>query len=260
MSDDEMRIYTWNVNGYNSIIHRAVVNLLNDEQIDVLFLTEIKCKSETIKEIDGYSLIVNSNIPANYHGVAMFINNKIKYEQISNILNIYARHDTKARDASVGRVISIKINDLYIVGVYSPNSGVNGLKNIKYRIEIWDKGLADYLNSLGDNVLLIGDLNIALDRFDVSDPNIMKSWPGYTDKERESFKETYTNFIDVYRKFDPTGRIYTWIGTDPRPNYGMRLDHIMVNSQNIYNKINSLLFCQEITISDHIPIGVEISK
>lgn len=255
----QMKILTWNVDGYNPTIHRELIELLSDEQVDLIFLTEIKCKANKIPAIPGYKLIINTHVPSNYHGVAMIIKDNIEYEEIPVDLNIPPRYDTKSSSAATGRIITIKINDVYLVGVYSPNSGVNGLKNLKYRTNIWDVGLATYLNSLGSNVLLMGDLNIAFDYRDVSDPVSMKRWAGYSIEERKSFKNTMSNFIDIYREFSPNGMIYTWIGNNPRPNYGMRLDHFMVNNRDLYEQVETLLFYHDTTLSDHIPIGIMIN-
>jgi exodeoxyribonuclease-3 len=250
-----MKILTWNVNGYNTQIHQVLIELVNDEQADIIFLTEIKCKADKIKPINGYTWLINSNIPANYHGVAMLIKDDIEFKEQRVNLNIPARYDTKSSSAATGRVITIKIHDTYLVGVYSPNSGVNGLKNLNQRINTWDKGLASYLDMLGNNVILIGDLNIAFSNKDVSDPGSMKHWPGFTIEERKSFKSKMVSFHDVYREFDPDGVMYTWIGNNPRRGYGMRLDHIMINNDNLLNDIESLLFYESIVVSDHIPIG-----
>lgn len=254
-----MKIATWNVDGYDLKTHQIILSLIYDEKIDILFLTEIKCEADKIIHIDGYIWLINSHLPSHYHGVAMLIKDDIKFEELPVDLNIHPRYDTRSPSAATGRVITIKIKDVYIVGVYSPNSGVNGLKNIGYRTNVWDQGLADYLNSLGEHVLLIGDLNIAFSPKDVSDPVSMKHWAGYTIQERRSFKEKMANFHDVYREFNPDGQIYTWIGNNPRVNYGMRLDHIMTNSSEILRKIKMVLFYQFVMVSDHIPVGCIIS-
>ena len=87
----------------------------------------------------------------------------------------------------------------------------------------------------------------------------MVHWPGFTPEERTSFKDKMKGWIDIYRQFDPKGSIYTWIGDNPRPGYGMRLDHIMVNDNDMIDKVDSLIFMEEVKITDHIPIGISIN-
>ena len=252
-----MIVYAWNINGYNSVIHKDIVHLLDTENIDILFLNEIKTKQ--LQPIKGYNIIINYNVPSNYHGVAMLVKETIKYSEPKVNLNIQARQDTKSRSAATGRIITIKVNNVYIVGVYGPNSGVRGLKNLSYRTDVWDIGLAAYLKQLGNNVILLGDLNIAFDNRDVSDPKSMSKWPGFTHEERKTFKTTMSDWIDIYRQFDPDGHIYTWIGDNPRANYGMRIDHIMLNNHDLLDNVDALFFNETIHVSDHIPIGVFIN-
>lgn len=247
-----MKIITWNINGKKDVIE----NFVSKENPDVLFLTEIK--TANIPNIEGYDSIVNRHNPQKYHGVSMIIRSSIKYTILDVDLKILPRYDTKSDRADNGRVISIRVGNYNIVGVYSPNSGVDGLKNIVYRIDQWDTGLSNYLSSMQGETILIGDLNIAFSDLDVSNASQMKKWPGFTERERSSFREKMKDWIDPYRLYDPKGRQYTWIGRSSKPNYGMRLDHILVNSNNLFNKIYTVSFYTDIKISDHIPIDVII--
>lgn len=239
-----MKIVSWNINGKRDIIQ----DLITQDEPDILFLSEIKCT--VLPKFKGYKSIINSHSPPHYHGVSFYIKHTIKYEELEVNLEIDARSDNKSGIASAGRILAIRVNNINIVGVYTPNSGVRGLKHLSYRIDIWDQGLSDYLNSLEGDTLLIGDLNIAFGPLDVSNPHLMKRWAGYTEEERDSFQEKMSNWIDVYRRYEPKRRQYTWLS----PNNGMRLDHIMVNSEELFNKIYTISFYIDVDKSDHIPI------
>lgn len=259
-------IISWNVDGYDHDVHMWLVNLIQNSRPDVIFLSETKRKLEDLQVLFGafsdYNAIINVHIPWIWHGVVMLIRKDHIYEQVQINLNIPPRKDTKNSDATTGRVIAIKLdNSFFIVGSYTPNSGRGDPVKLNYRTRIWDPAFAYILDLLRKNgpTLWLGDINVALNDIDVSNPASMKTWAGFTPEERANFNTLLStgDWIDIWRQQNPIQRTYTWLGYPHRPNYGMRLDNIII-SASLLNYTKNAFMLQGSPISDHIPIGIHI--
>lgn len=77
-----------------------------------------------------------------------------------------------------------------------PNSGVDGLNRLSYRVNEWDKDFMGYLKDLevknNKPVILCGDLNVAHHEIDIFGPKGKEKRAGFTPEERKSFG----NFLD----------------------------------------------------------------
>lgn len=258
-----MLLVTWNVNGYNDGKHQILTEYLNKFNPDIIVLTETKKSNNDmtsfLNTLTNYTPVIYEHIPSRYHGISMIINKKWQIKQIIPGPFIIPRYDTKGPSGTIGRLIPIEFtNGLVVVGVYSPNSGTRGLKNLDYRINTWDVELFKYLNELKKTrpVILIGDINVAPNNIDVSDPVKMKKYAGFSPEERNSFNSfIQSGWIDVFRYLHPTNEIgiqnFSWIGNSFRPNYGMRLDNIII-TDNIKSLIDGAYIDTSIIESDHL--------
>lgn len=262
-----MELISWNVNGYNDVKHQTLMALIMVRNPDVIFLSETKKSVDVLtplfNEFNNYSFIINAHDPCKYHGVAMLIRNDHSFVQIPVNLPIPARSDTKNADPTSGRILSIAIDEqYYIIGTYSPNSGCRGLKNLDYRTQKWDPALFNLLNyyrSQGPTIWL-GDINVAPNEIDVSNPRTMEKLPGFTIEERTSFSQFMnTGWIDIWRHQHPDKREYSWIGSRDQPNYGLRLDNTII-SPDLLHYITDSFMLPHIKGSDHIPIGITIKN
>lgn len=257
-------ILSWNVDGYTDDIHVWLLSLAKTSRPDIIFLSETKKKRENLEVLftayTEYNVIINAHIPANLHGVVMLIRKDHSYENIPTQMNIASRSDTKTSEAATGRVILINLNKLlYIIGSYTPNSGRSDPVKLHYRTHIWDPAFFNLLNQLNENgpTMWVGDINVALDEIDVSNHKTMCKYAGFTEGERSNFRSILNtgNWIDIWRYQHPTDRIYTWCGNPPRPDYGLRLDNIII-SQSLVPTILDTFMVSECPISaDHIMIG-----
>jgi exodeoxyribonuclease-3 len=254
-------ILAWNVNGYDDKIHKYVIQLLKEEQPDILFLSETKKNKDYLtnqfKTIEGYNVIINPHIPSCYHGVAMLIKNTLIYEEIIIDLNIVSRSDSKGK-AEQGRIIAIKVNDINIIASYTPNSGgYKDEKKLNYRTKVWDPAFQKMLNNLGNNTVWIGDINVAPNTIDVSNPYTMSKWAGFTTEERDNIHLLLGDkWVDIWRHLYPTKKAYTWVSYPHKTNYGLRLDNIII-SKDLLSTIEDATILSTCTLSDHIPIGLK---
>lgn len=170
-----------------------------------------------------------------------FDKKNIKFKTCDTNLNIVCRHDSLSGDVSVGRIISLELNNnIIVVSTYIPKSGYGrSEQNYHYRTKIWDPALYQYLNNMKNNnknVVWIGDINVASNNIDVYNPGIMCNYSGFSKLERNNLNKFYKNdWYDVWRLKNNNVKKYTHIGYKPRENYGMRIDNIIV-TKNLLEK------------------------
>ena len=110
-----------------------------------------------------------------------------------------------------GRVITLEMDDFYLVTCYTPNSQ-DGLKRLDYRMQ-WEDDFRSYLKGLDAKkpVILCGDLNVAHEEIDLKNPKTNRQNAGFTDQEREQFTTLLNNgFIDTFRTLYPEQVTYSW--------------------------------------------------
>lgn len=158
-----------------------------------------------------------------------------------------------------GRVITLEYPEFYLVTVYTPTSG-NGLMRLDYRLA-WDEAFGNHLKSLDKPVLVCGDFNVANDEIDVPYPDMIRGTAGFSDEERDSFKENLlSSLVDTYRVLYPETIQYSWWsyrGQARENNIGMRLDYWLVSPE-LKSKIKDSSILTDILGSDHCPIMLDI--
>lgn len=101
----------------------------------------------------------------------------------------------------------------------------------------WYKHFIKYLRNTFDfqnqKIILLGDLNIALEDIDVYDPEILKDSIGTMEEERDLLKELLNlGLVDSFRYLYPNKQEFTWwdyIGGAIWKNKGMRIDYILIS-------------------------------
>lgn len=264
-----MIFIAWNVDSYNDIIHSWVKRFIEANNPDVMFFSETKATYEQLEqyfnELTNYNYIINVHNPRRYHGVAMLIKKEHKYVHYDVDLKIPTRKDSKSNNAATGRIITILLEDkYYIVGAYTPNSGMRDDKTTKlpYRINVWDPAFFTLLNMCKQNkpTIWMGDINVAPNDIDVSNPKQMSKWAGFRPEERASL-EGFLNkgeWVDIWRYQHPETIEYSWRGNSPKPNYGLRLDNVIITADLVSKVTNSFMLHECIPNSDHIPVGIQI--
>jgi len=251
-----MKIVSWNVNGIRAIAKKAFFTDLELLGTDILCLQETKALDhqveEVLKLINGYHIYSNSAKKPGYSGTAVI--SKIKPLNVTKGINI-EEHDSE------GRVLCLEFETFFLVNVYVPNSG-SELKRLAYR-QNWDKAFFDYLKDLerAKPVIVCGDLNVAHKEIDLARPkaNYNKS-AGYMQEEIDGMDRfTGGGLADTFRRLHPdeTGRYSWWsyIGGARSKNVGWRIDYFLV-SESLLPKINDAFILEEITGSDHCPVGI----
>ena len=156
-----------------------------------------------------------------------------------------------------GRVITLEMQDFYLVTVYTPNSQ-DGLRRLDYRMT-WERDFLNYLKSLDQKkpVVVCGDMNVAHEEIDLKNPKTNRKNAGFTDEERECFSRLLSEgFIDTFRELHPGQVTYSWWSYRfhaREKNAGWRIDYFVV-SDRLRDRIQSADIHTEILGSDHCPV------
>jgi exodeoxyribonuclease-3 len=255
---ETMKIVSWNVNGIRAIAKKTFFNDLEQLGSDILCLQETKAQdhqvAETLFPLNDYHICTNSAARPGYSGTAVI--SKIRPLNVTKGIN-KEEHDTE------GRVLCLEYESFFLVNVYVPNSG-SELKRLEYRQD-WDKAFFDYLKNLEKTkpVIVCGDLNVAHKQIDLARPkeNYNKA-AGYMQEEIDGMDRlTGGGLADTFRRLHPdTTERYTWwsyrAGARSK-NIGWRIDYFLV-SESLLPAVRNAFIMEEITGSDHCPVGINL--
>ena len=247
-----MKFISWNVNGIRAVLKKDFVEILYALDADVFCIQETKAQPEQIEvdcELYPYQYKYSAERKG-YSGTMIFC----KEEPLSVKYGIgIEEHDTE------GRVIAIEYDDYYVLTVYTPNAG-SELKRLDYRME-WDIAFGKYVQSLDKPVFICGDLNVANEEIDLKNPSSNHRNAGFTDEERNSFKENLlTNYKDSYRTLYPEKVEYSWWSyrfNARAKNAGWRIDYWLVDPK-LWDRVQDSKILTDVYGSDHCPVELDI--
>lgn len=250
-----MKLISWNVNGLRACCDKGFREAFQTLDADFFCLQETKMQEGQLDlSFEGYTSYWNYAEKKGYSGTAIFT--RLEPLNVTYGLGIDV-HDHE------GRVITLEMDNFYLVTVYTPNSQ-DGLKRLDYRMT-WEDDFRNYLLELDKKkpVLVCGDLNVAHKEIDLKNPKTNRMNAGFTDQEREKFQILLdAGFIDTFRYFYPeqTG-IYSWWSyrfKAREKNAGWRIDYFLA-SRRLADKLESAKIHTEIFGSDHCPVEVTLN-
>lgn len=203
-------------------------------------------------QFEGYTSYWNYAEKKGYSGTAIFTKHQPLNVEYGIGIDI---HDHE------GRVITLEMNDFFLVCCYTPNSQ-DGLKRLEYRMS-WEDAFRAYLKRLDEKkpVILCGDLNVAHEEIDLKNPKTNRMNAGFTDQEREKFSTLLASgFIDTFRTLYPEQVTYSWWSyrfQARQKNAGWRIDYF-VTSQRLLERIEDAKIHTEIMGSDHCPVELTL--
>jgi len=222
-----MKIATWNVNSMN-VREPHVVEWLQNHDPDVLVLQEIKqltekFPTEALQEI-GYHSIASGQ--KTYNGVAA----------ISKSMPTDPVYDFPDLDDPQRRILASTVGNVRVVDLYIPNGSEVGSEKYAYKLN-WLKSLRNFLEAemqQHENVVVLGDFNIAPADADVHDPEKWGEAILCSPLERQALGELIDlGLTDVFRKFDHPEKTFSWWdyrAAGFRRNAGLRIDLILTSN------------------------------
>lgn len=248
-----MKFISWNVNGLRACTGKGFEDSFRQLDADFFCLQETKMQAGQLNlQFSGYTSYWNYAEKKGYSGTA-----------------IYTRHTPLAVTYGIGidehdhegRVITLEMDDFYLVTCYTPNSQ-DGLRRLDYRMK-WEADFLDYIKKLDEKkpVILCGDLNVAHQEIDLKNPKTNRRNAGFTDEERERMTTMLANgFADTFRTLHPDDVTYSWWSYRfhaREKNAGWRIDYFIV-SERMMSRVSGATIHTEVFGSDHCPVELTI--
>lgn len=208
-----------------NVRQRHVIEWLESENPDILVLQEIKqptekFPSEALRAV-GYDSIASGQ--KTYNGVAVLS----KTAATDPVTELPGLEDTQRR------VLAATVSDIRVIDLYVPNG--SEVDSDKYRYKLgWLASLRDFLEAEmreHDDVVVLGDFNIAPADADVHDPEKWGDAILCSPAEREALAALMDlGLTDVFRKFEQPEKTFSWWdyrAAGFRRNAGLRIDLIL---------------------------------
>ncbi len=246
-----MKFISWNVNGLRACVGKEFEQQFKDLDADFFCLQETKMQAGQLDiSFPGYESYWNYADKKGYSGTAIFT----KHKPLSVTYGIdIDEHDHE------GRVITLEMDDFYLVTVYTPNSQ-DGLRRLDYRMK-WEDDFQAYLHKLDEKkpVIVCGDMNVAHQEIDLKNPKTNRKNAGFTDEEREKMTQLLNNgFIDTFRTLYPEQVTYSWWSYRFRArekNTGWRIDYFLI-SERLRDRLEDAKIHTDMMGSDHCPVEI----
>ncbi len=248
-----MKLISWNVNGLRAVAGKGFADIFTELDADFFCLQETKLQAGQLDlEFLGYHSYWNYAEKKGYSGTAIYT----RQEPLAVSYGIgVEEHDHE------GRVITLEMEDFFLVDVYTPNSQ-DGLRRLEYRMQ-WEDAFRAYLCGLASRkgVIVCGDMNVAHEEIDLKNPATNHFNAGFSDEERAKMTELLAaGFTDSWRALHPQEVKYSWWSyrmAARERNVGWRIDYFLV-SENFRDRIVSADIHNDIFGSDHCPVELVI--
>lgn len=249
-----MKFISWNVNGLRACVGKGFAESFKQLDADFFCLQETKMQEGQLDlNFEGYTSYWNYAEKKGYSGTAIFT----KHQPISVSYGLgIEEHDHE------GRVITLEMQDFYLITVYTPNSQ-DGLRRLDYRMT-WEDDFLEYIKRLDEKkpVIVCGDINVAHEEIDLKNPKSNRKNAGFTDEEREKMtKWLNSGFTDTFRYFYPEQKdIYSWWSyrfKAREKNAGWRIDYFIVSNR-LQERLDNAKIHTEIYGSDHCPVELTL--
>ena len=250
-----LKLISWNVNGLRACCDKGFRESFERLDADFFCLQETKMQAGQLDlQFEGYQSYLNYAEKKGYSGTAIFT----RHQPLSVAYGIgVEEHDHE------GRVITLEMEQFYLITVYVPNSQ-DELRRLAYRMT-WEDAFLSYLKKLEEKkpVVVCGDLNVAHQEIDLKNPKSNRKNAGFTDEERAKFT-TWLNagFTDTFRYFYPDQKeIYSWWSyrfKAREKNAGWRIDYF-VTSASLNDKLVDAKIHTDVFGSDHCPVELTLA-
>ncbi len=249
-----MKFISWNVNGLRACAGKGFEDAFKALDADFFCLQETKMQEGQLDlQFEGYESYWNYAEKKGYSGTAIYT----RRHPLSVAYGIgIDEHDHE------GRVITLEMEDFYLVTAYVPNSQ-DGLRRLDYRMK-WEDDFRAYLQRLDaiKPVVVCGDLNVAHEEIDLKNPKTNRRNAGFTDEEREKFGILLgAGFTDTFRHLHPDQVTYSWWSYRFRArekNAGWRIDYFLISNR-LQKQLDAADIHTDIMGSDHCPVELRMN-
>ncbi len=221
-----LKIASWNVNSLNVRLPH-VSAWCASAQPDILALQETKLPDERFPvqelEAEGYKSLFSGQ--KTYNGVAI-----LSKEEGSDIVT-----DVSGLDDPQRRILAATYGDVRVIDLYVVNGSEVGSEKFAYKMH-WLEKVTEFISAemkQHENLVVLGDFNIAPDDRDVHDPESWHETILCSTPEREALKRiTALGLSDTFRLFDQPEKTWSWWDYRMaafRRNMGLRIDLVLAS-------------------------------
>lgn len=252
---DAFSLLTWNVNSVRARLDN-VLTYLDEHEPDVVCLQETKVENKLFPRVPfmelGYTVHLNGT--KGYAGVATLT--KAEASEVHPGFRVGEPDKHK-------RILSLQVHGVRIYNLYAPNGTALGTEAFAYKLDWFQRLRAelDELYTQDQEVVLVGDFNVAPDERDVWNVAALAGGTHFTDEEHAAL-ESLKGFglEDCFRKHNDEGGDYTWFdyrNASFERGHGMRIDFVLASGPLAARNI-SVVHDREPrgwdTPSDHLPV------
>jgi exodeoxyribonuclease-3 len=247
-----MKIATWNVNGIRAR-EAQLCDWMERDQPDVICLQELKAERDQIPArcaLDDYYIY--------WHGLRAYSGVSLHIRKTLFDAEPQFSHPDFDMES---RIVQGACGNLVMASVYVPNGGKDYQAKLEFlkRLSAWVKTVHEE----GRELVLCGDINIALGENDVHPRERKPDVIGQRPEERELFQGLIgEHMVDVGRALDPENdRLFTWWPpwrNMRSRNIGWRIDYILA-SKSIASHATACAVLADVGTSDHAPVMMTTS-
>ncbi len=255
-----MKITSWNVNSLKIRLEQ-VLGWMDANRPDVLGLQETKLTDEKFPleaiEAAGYHAAFAGQ--ATYNGVALL--SRSPAEDV--------RTDIPGFDDPHRRTIAGTFDGVRVINLYVVNGKAVGDEKYAWKLK-WFEAVTRWIDAElaeHDELVVIGDFNIAPGDADVHDPEAWHEKILCSTPEREALGRLLDlGLTESYRLFDQPERVYSWYDYRQlafRRKRGLRIDLALVSDALKDRVVASTIDLEPRALerpSDHAPVSVELDR
>lgn len=219
-----LSITTWNVNSIRARVDH-VSEYLAEHEPDIVCLQETKVEDALFPRVPflelGYEVTIHGGRAL--CGVATLTKGK---PQEVNAGFLHGPDDKHPR------ILNVVVGGVRVYNLYVPNGTSLGSDAFAYKLA-WLERLREELMAHytpDQDIVVVGDFNIALEDRDVHDPEQLRGQMLFTDDERSRLRALLDfGLTDCFRKHQPAGGHFTWFDYRTQGferNEGFRIDHV----------------------------------
>lgn len=253
-----MKVISFNANGIRSAARKGFYQWLEQENADFVCIQETKAQ---IKQLLPTSLYFPKPyyceyveaLKKGYSGVALYA--KVKPQRVINCLGFVSCDEE-------GRYLQFDYPNLSVISLYLP-SGTSGEARQAVKYDFLEKFSAHLiaLKSLGKELIICGDYNIAHQEIDLKNWRGNQKNSGFLPEERAWMSQLFNQlgFIDAFRYVNPQLEAYTWWSNRGRArenNVGWRIDYQVI-TPGLVDKITETSIYRGQSFSDHAPLCIK---
>jgi exodeoxyribonuclease-3 len=255
-----LKIASWNVNSLNVRLPH-VLAWCSSAQPDIVALQETKLPDERFPAGElldaGYQSLFSGQ--KTYNGVAI-LSREAGRDMVTDVTGL---------DDPQRRILAATYGDIRVIDLYVVNGSEVGSEKFAYKMHWLDK-VTEFISAeleQHQNLVVLGDFNIAPDDRDVHDPESWHEKILCSTQERDALRRMMElGLSDTFRLFDQPEKTWSWWDYRMaafRRNMGLRIDLVLA-SRMLAERCTAAYIDREPRTqerpSDHTPVIAEFSR